>query len=42
MIESSVQHCPPEGSYSGSHYDEYDMQEYEVDISGHDLGHEDL
>ena len=42
MIESSVQLCPPEENNSNSDYDEYTEQEYEVDISGHQLRHEDL
>ena len=40
MIESSIQLCPQEDSDSDSNYDEY--EEYEVDISGHELGHKDL
>ena len=42
MIESSLQLCPPEDSNSDSDYDEYDVQEYEVYISGLELDHEDL
>ena len=42
MVESSVQFCPPEDGNSDSAYDEYDAQDYEVDISVYELGHEDL
>ena len=40
MIKSSIQQCPQEDSDSDSNFDEY--EEYEVDISDHELGHKDL
>ena len=42
MIESSVQLCPLEDNNSESEDDEDDIQEYEVGISGRELGPEDL